>query len=74
MKNIITFAIVLALIVSCRKELNLTEENDTKNNTLVNVSNVTEIKVPSGFQYRTTQETNFEISILGSNNDPVKFT
>lgn len=50
MKNIITFAIVLALIVSCRKELNLTEENDTKNNTLVNVSNVTEIKVPSGFQ------------------------
>ncbi len=74
MKKIITFAIALSLLASCRKELSLTETNGTATNPLVNVSNVTEINVPAGFQYRTTQETNFEISILGTNNEPVKFT
>ena len=74
MRKIITFAIALSLLASCRKELSLTETNGTTTNPLVNVSNVTEIKVPSGFKYRTTQETNFEISILGTNNEPVKFT
>lgn len=74
MKKIITFAITLTLLASCRKELTLTETNGTSKNPLVNVSNVSEIKVPSGFQYRTTQETSFEISILGTSNEPVKFT
>jgi LruC domain-containing protein len=74
MKKIITFAIALSLLASCRKELSLSGADGNVINPLANVSNVTEIKVPAGFQYKTTQETNFEISILGTNNDPVKFT
>jgi LruC domain-containing protein len=74
MKKIITFAIALSLLASCRKELSLSGTDGNVINPLANVSNVTEIKVPAGFQYKTTQETNFEISILGTNNDPVKFT
>jgi LruC domain-containing protein len=74
MKKIITFAIALSLLASCRKELSLSGADGKVINPLANVSNVTEIKVPAGFQYKTTQETNFEISILGTNNDPVKFT
>jgi hypothetical protein len=74
MKKIITFAIALSLLASCRKELSLTETNGASSNPLVNVSNVSEIKVPSGFEYRTTQENSFEINILGTSNEPVKFT
>ena len=74
MKKIITIAIALSLLASCRKELSLSGTDGNVINPLANVSNVTEIKVPAGFQYKTTQETNFEISILGTNNDPVKFT
>ncbi|MCX6185739.1 MAG: DUF4114 domain-containing protein, partial [Bacteroidetes bacterium] len=74
MKKIITFAITLSLLASCRKELSLTETNGSTTTPLANVANVNEIKVPSGFQFKTTQETIFEISILGTNNEPVKFT
>jgi LruC domain-containing protein len=74
MKKIITIAIALSLLASCRKELSLSGTDGNVINPLADVSNVTEIKVPNGFQYTTTQEANFEISILGTNNDPVKFT
>jgi hypothetical protein len=61
MKKIITIAIALSLLASCRKELSLSGTDGNVINPLADVSNVTEIKVPNGFQYTTTQETNFEI-------------
>ncbi len=73
--QIITIATAFTLLASCRKELTLTENKDGKSNpSLANVANVNEIKVPQGFNFKTTQETIFDINIVGTNNEPVKFT
>ncbi len=52
MKKIITIAIALSLLASCRKELSLSGTDGNVINPLANVSNVTEIKVPTGFRYK----------------------
>ncbi len=71
MKKIILILIIAFSYVSCKKSL---DNNVNDGNTIIPefVSDINEMVVPDGFDYKTTKNINFKVQLLTNNDEPIK--
>lgn len=75
MKRIAIILSLVVLVASCRKELSsLGSPNQAGNNGIVPVSKSTDMKVPAGFNFKTTNDIQVDIQLLSNSDQPIAHT